>query len=186
MQSGAHEIDMVVNVGKVLSGDWDYVRNEIAAVNRTVTSIGVSGGAERETGILKVIFENDYLGREEIVRLCGICTEVGVAFVKTSTGYGFVKRGDGSYGYEGATVGDLRLMRESVGPGVQIKAAGGVRTLDELVRVKALGLRGLGLRLRWQFWRRVGGGLEVGCYGGGEGIPCCVGVRLGPGSVAFR
>lgn len=126
---------MVVNIGKVLSHDWAYVETEIAQINRAV----VSGG-----GLLKVIFENDYLGDGEIVRLCEICTRVGVAFVKTSTGYGFVKGGDGRYGYEGATVRQVRLMREHVGAGVQIKAAGGVRTLDEVVVMRSLGVARVG------------------------------------------
>jgi deoxyribose-phosphate aldolase len=144
MQSGAHEIDMVVNVGKVLGGDWDYVRDEIRAINNTVTSIPVGGGRDGETGALKVIFENDYLGEEHIVRLCRICTELGVAFVKTSTGYGFVKQANGMYSYKGATVPHLKLMRDNCGPNVQIKAAGGVRTLNEFLGVMALGVSRVG------------------------------------------
>ena len=134
---GAHEIDMVVNVGKVLTGDWDYVLVEIAAVNMAVT---------REGAMLKVIFENDYLGETEIVKLCQICTEIGVAFVKTSTGYGFVKdpAGTGLYSYKGATIPHLKLMREHCGKNVQIKAAGGVRTLEDLIRMKALGVSRIG------------------------------------------
>lgn len=129
------EIDMVVNVGKVLSHDWDYVRSEIAQINKAV----VAGG-----GILKVIFENDYLGDGEIVRLCEICSEVGVAFVKTSTGFGFVRGGDGRYGYVGATVRQVRLMREHVGEGVRVKAAGGVRSLDDLLVMRSLGVERVG------------------------------------------
>ncbi|KAK1753598.1 deoxyribose-phosphate aldolase [Echria macrotheca] len=144
MQTGAHEIDMVVNVGKVLGGDWDYVRDEIAAVNRTVTSIGIGGAGDGQTGILKVIFENDYLGDKHIVELCRICTELGVAYVKTSTGYGFVKQPGGMYSYKGATAPHLKLMRASCGPDVKIKAAGGVRTLDEIVYVMTLGASRVG------------------------------------------
>ncbi|KAK4500285.1 hypothetical protein PRZ48_008474 [Zasmidium cellare] len=135
VRHGADEVDMVVNVGKVLSGEWGYVQEEIGRVNDVV----VQGGA-----ILKVIFENDYLDPEHIGRLCEICSEVGVAFVKTSTGYGFVKREDGLYSYQGATVGDLRLMRERSKGSVQIKAAGGVRTLDDLLHVRALGVTRIG------------------------------------------
>ncbi|MCJ1246096.1 hypothetical protein MMC30_003300 [Trapelia coarctata] len=133
---GSHEIDMVVNVGKVLGEDWEYVSTEISAVNYVVKQ----GGAT-----LKVIFENDYLSDKEIINLCKICTELGVAFVKTSTGYGFVKdSASGMYSYKGALFPHLKLMREQCGKEVQIKAAGGVRTLDDLIKVKALGVTRIG------------------------------------------
>jgi deoxyribose-phosphate aldolase len=135
VKAGAHEIDMVVNVGKVLGGDWEYVEEEIKAINNAT----VHGGAT-----LKVIFENDYLKQEHIIRLCEICTRVGVAFVKTSTGYGFVKQDNGMYSYKGATIPHLKLMKEHCGPGVQIKAAGGVRTLDEFLYVMSLGVTRVG------------------------------------------
>ena len=133
--AGAHEIDMVVNVGKVLSGEWKYVEDEIAAINSATTR----GGA-----VLKVIFENDFLGEEHIARLCDVCTRVGVGFVKTSTGYGFVKQPGGDYNYRGATVPHLRLMKERCGGGVKVKAAGGVRTLDDLLFVMSLGVERIG------------------------------------------
>jgi deoxyribose-phosphate aldolase len=128
---GGSEIDMVVNIGKVLGGDWDYVSAEIKAINEAVISHGA---------ILKVIFENDYLEDGHIVRLCEICSRHGVAFVKTSTGYGFVKQANGMYSYKGATDHHLQLMRKHSAPAVQIKAAGGVRTLDDLLRVRELGV----------------------------------------------
>lgn len=134
-KSGGIEIDMVVNVGKVLSGEWGYVTEEIRAINDAVTAEGA---------VLKVIFENDYLQEEHIVRLCQICSETGVAFVKTSTGYGFVKQASGEYNYKGATLPHLALMRKSCDPKVQIKAAGGVRTLDDMLRVRALGVSRVG------------------------------------------
>ena len=133
--AGATEIDMVTNIGKVLSGDWDYTSEEI----RTVNDLVVSGDA-----ILKVIFENDYLEDAQIIRLCEICSEYEVAFVKTSTGYGFVKQPNGYYSYAGATDHALRLMRTHSAPEVQVKAAGGVRTLDDLLRVRALGVTRIG------------------------------------------
>jgi deoxyribose-phosphate aldolase len=132
---GATEIDMVVNVGKVLGGDWDYVAAEIGAVNDAVV-----GGK----GLLKVIFENDYLEDAHIIRLCEICAGHEVAFVKTSTGYGFVRQPNGMYSYQGATDHHLRLMRAHCPPNVQVKAAGGVRTLDDLLRVRALGVTRIG------------------------------------------
>ena len=132
---GATEIDMVANAGKVLGGDWTWVTNAIRVVNHTCVGRGAR---------LKVIFENDYLRDEHIIRLCRICTELGVAFVKTSSGYGFVKQPNGDYNYRGATDDHLRLMREYSGPAVELKAAGGVRTLDDLLRVRALGVTRIG------------------------------------------
>ena len=132
---GATEIDVVVNAGKVLGGDWAYVSSELKAVNDACTSRGA---------ILKVIFENDFLQDAHIIRLCELCTEHGVAFVKTSTGYGFVKQPNGDYNYKGATEHHLRLMRKHSGPRVQLKAAGGVRTLDDLLKVRTLGVTRIG------------------------------------------
>ena len=133
--NGAGEIDMVVNIGKVIGGAWHYVSTEIRAVNEIV--IG-------QRAILKVIFENDYLEDEHIRRLCEICAECAVAYVKTSTGYGFVKQANGMYSYAGATDHHLRLMREHCPSTVGIKAAGGVRTLDDLLRVRRLGVTRIG------------------------------------------
>ena len=132
---GGVEIDMVVNIGKVLSGDWDYVSTEIEAIHDAV----MVGNA-----ILKVIFENDYLQDEHIIRLCEICSEHEVEFVKTSSGYGFVKQENGMYSYKGATDHHLKLMRKHSPDTVQIKAAGGVRTLDDLLRVRSLGVTRVG------------------------------------------
>jgi deoxyribose-phosphate aldolase len=128
---GASEIDMVINIAKALQGDWAYIETEIAAVANACHGNGA---------ILKVIFETDYISREEdIVRLCEICTAVGADYVKTSTGFGFVKGPDGTYSYTGATVPILELMKRSVGPQVKVKAAGGVRTLDQLLAVHEAG-----------------------------------------------
>ena len=135
VHDGASEIDMVVNIGKALDGAWGYVASEIRAVNETVVGHGA---------ILKVIFENDYLQDEHIQKLCEICTECKVAFVKTSTGYGFVKQANGMYAYAGATDHHLRLMREHCPATIGIKAAGGVRTLDDLLRVRSLGVTRIG------------------------------------------
>ena len=135
IEEGASEIDMVVNNGKVVGSDWDYVKTELAAINEA----GVAKGA-----ILKVIFENDFLQEEQILRLCDICTELEIAFVKTSTGYGFVKQPSGDYSYQGATLEHLKLMRERCGPKVQVKAAGAVRTLDGLLQMRELGVTRIG------------------------------------------
>ncbi|MGI9474811.1 MAG: deoxyribose-phosphate aldolase [Rubripirellula sp.] len=118
---GCEELDMVVNISKVLSGDWDYVRQDISAVVEVAHAAGQK---------VKVIFENCYLNNEQIAQLCKLCTELGADWVKTSTGYGS----------GGATHEDLRLMRKNSGPEVQVKAAGGVRDLDALLAVRDLGV----------------------------------------------
>jgi len=134
-REGGTEIDMVINIGKAIGGDWNYVSTEIRAINDAVRA---------NKAILKVIFENDYLTEPQIIKLCKICSDVGVAFVKTSTGYGFVKQENGMYSYKGATVEHLKLMRKHCPPSVQIKAAGGVRTLDDLLLVRSLGVSRIG------------------------------------------
>jgi deoxyribose-phosphate aldolase len=121
LSNGGTELDMVVNIGKVLSEEWDYVREDI----RAVTDLTHQGGA-----IVKVIFENCYLLDEHKIRLCEISAEVGADFVKTSTGFGT----------GGATIEDLKLMRKHSPPHVRVKAAGGIRTLDALLEVRAIGV----------------------------------------------
>jgi deoxyribose-phosphate aldolase len=131
VEDGAREIDMVINIGKVLGNQWDYVEKEIESVVRIT---------KENNAILKVIFENDYLPDDSYkIRLCEICSKLKVDFVKTSTGFGFVKGPDGRYSYEGATDHDLELMRKHSAPDIQVKAAGGVRNLDQLLRVRELG-----------------------------------------------
>jgi deoxyribose-phosphate aldolase len=131
IRDGATEIDMVINIGKALGGDWGFVQADIDAVNQAC----VKNGA-----ILKVIFETDYLQDEQIIKLCQICSELKVAFVKTSSGYGFVKQPSGDYNYKGATDHVLALMRQHSAPEVQVKAAGGVRSLDRLLKARELGV----------------------------------------------
>lgn len=128
---GAMEIDMVINIGKALGGDWDYIEKEISAV---------TNASHKNGAIVKVIFETDFVTREaDIVKLCQICTKVGADYVKTSTGYGFVKQSSGDYNYQGATLQVLKLMKENIGQKVKLKAAGGVRNLDQLLAVQAAG-----------------------------------------------
>lgn len=130
-KDGAVEIDMVINIGKALQGDWDYITREI----KSVTDV-----CHQHEAIVKVIFETDYVTSEnDIVKLCHICTEVGADYVKTSTGFGFVKQSNGDYNYKGATIPVLELMKKSIGPKVKLKAAGGVRTLDQLLAVREAG-----------------------------------------------
>ncbi len=112
---------MVVNISRVLSGHFDYVQDEI----KQIVDLAHDSG-----GKVKVIFENCYLNREQKVALCEICTEVGADWVKTSTGYG-----TGGFTFE-----DIDLMLKNVGKNVQVKAAGGVRDLDTLLKLREMGV----------------------------------------------
>ncbi len=118
---GAREIDMVVNVGRALSGDWKYVHTEIRHVLTEAHDHGEK---------LKVIFENCYLTDAHKIQLCEICAELGVDWVKTSTGFGT----------SGATLEDLRLMRKHSPASVQLKASGGVKTLDFVLAAREIGV----------------------------------------------
>jgi len=121
LDDGAVELDMVINLHRALSGDWDYVRTDIAAVLNEAHARGQK---------LKVIFENCYLSDAQKIRLCEICGELAADWVKTSTGFGTA----------GATLADLRLMRAHSPPGVQVKASGGVRELDFVLAARELGV----------------------------------------------
>ena len=121
LADGCQELDMVLNISQVLSGNWDYVRADIRAV------IDLAHAAGQK---VKVIFENCYLKDEQKIELCRICSDLKADWVKTSTGYGS----------GGATHDDLKLMRKHSAPNVQVKAAGGVRDLDGLLAVRELGV----------------------------------------------
>lgn len=117
---GGEELDMVVNISRVLSGDWSYVRDDIAAVIDTAHAAGAK---------VKVIFENCYLKDDHKIRLCELCGELSADWVKTSTGYGS----------SGATPEDVTLMRKHSPTRVQVKAAGGVRDVDALIKMREIG-----------------------------------------------
>ena len=125
LKDRATELDMVINISQARSGNWDYVEREI----RLLTQATHAGRAK-----IKVIFENAYLDDDAKIRLCEICGDIGVDWVKTSTGYA----------PSGATLADLVLMRRYSPPEVQIKAAGGIRTLDALLEVRGLGVTRVG------------------------------------------
>lgn len=137
-RDGAVEIDMVINPGKAIGGAWDDVEQEI----RTICDTAHQQGAK-----VKVILETDYLrtggaglSRDQLItKLCQLSESAGADWVKTSSGFGFVKQPGGGYNYCGATEHDLELMRASVSDKVQVKAAGGVRDLDALIKVRDLG-----------------------------------------------
>jgi deoxyribose-phosphate aldolase len=136
IEQGATELDMVIQIGRALGRDWDAVRADIQAV----VDVAHADGA-----IVKVIFENDYLPDDSFkIALCEICRKVGADFVKTSTGYGFVRQAGGGYNYRGATEHDVAMMKRHAGPTMQVKAAGGVRTHAEAVRMRELGASRIG------------------------------------------
>ncbi len=125
LADGGKELDYVVNIGKVLSGDWSFVKHDILAVTECTHAAGAK---------IKVIFENCFLEDMHKIKLCEICGEMSVDWVKTSTGYGT----------GGATLEDLSLMRRHSPSRVQVKAAGGIRTLDSVLEVRALGVTRVG------------------------------------------
>ena len=125
LKDGAVELDAVINISKARSGDWRYVQDEL----HELTNLTHSAAAR-----IKVIFENFFLNNEEKIRLCHVCGEIGVDWVKTSTGYAG----------GGATIEDLILMRQHTPQHVQVKAAGGIRDLDTLLKVRSLGVTRIG------------------------------------------
>lgn len=120
LEDGCHELDMVLNIGRLIAGDDRYVRDEIEAV----CGLAHSRGAK-----VKVILETCYLTDEQKERACKLCAAAGADWVKTSTGYGT----------GGCTVHDLRLMRASVPAAVQVKGSGGIRDLDTVLAARAIG-----------------------------------------------
>jgi deoxyribose-phosphate aldolase len=145
LRRGAQEIDMVINIGKLLSGQYDYVREDVAAVKRAAGA-GV---------IVKVILEICYLTKEQIVRACHLVEEAGADFVKTATGFAA----------SGATPLAVRLMRRSVGPRVQVKAAHGIRDYVTAMAMLDAGATRLGVRTTeaiLQGWDQIHGTGTVG------------------------
>jgi deoxyribose-phosphate aldolase len=132
---GAVELDMVINVGKVLSEDWQYVQEELQTIQSVMNEQRI---------ILKVIFETDFLSTDDKIKLCGICNDVKVGFVKTSTGFGFVKQQDNCFQTAGATTEDIELMRKYCDPQIQVKASGGIRTLSDVLRMVKSGATRIG------------------------------------------
>ena len=125
IKNGAGEIDYVVNVGKVKEGDFDYIEKEME------TLVGI---CKKNKKTVKVIFENCYLTDSEKLKLCEIAKKVKPDFIKTSTGFGT----------GGATYEDVKLMKEAVGNEVKVKAAGGVRTLDDFLKILSAGAQRVG------------------------------------------
>ncbi len=125
LQDGGQELDVVINISKARSGDWQYVQDELALLADAIHEAGAK---------MKVIFENAYMDDAAKIRLCEICAEVGADWVKTSTGYA----------PSGATLLDLELMRKHSPANIQVKAAGGIRDLDALLAVRAIGVSRVG------------------------------------------
>jgi deoxyribose-phosphate aldolase len=125
IKNGCSELDVVINIGKHRSGDYEFVKNDLKAVTDLCHNNGI---------LIKVIFENCYLDTEQKIAACRICNEIKVDYAKTSTGYGS----------GGATDEDLKLMRKYVDPGIKIKAAGGIRTLERAIEIRKLGVSRFG------------------------------------------
>jgi deoxyribose-phosphate aldolase len=154
LEDGATELDMVIDIGALKSGRDRDVQADIAAVVEAAHAAGA---------IVKVIFENHYLTDDEIVRACRLTEAAGAEFVKTSTGFAAT----------GATHEDLALMRRSVSDRIEVKAAGGVRTLDALIDVMNLGVTRVGATATKaiidDFRARKAGAAPVGAAAAGEG-----------------
>jgi deoxyribose-phosphate aldolase len=142
---GAREVDMVANIGRVIQGDWNYVLADIRAVVEAATAVNV---------ITKVIFETGLLPNDDLkIRLCEICEEAGAAFVKTSTGFGYVKGADGAMQTTGATEHDIKLMRAHVSEKVRVKASGGIRNYADALKFVQLGATRLGTSGTQAIWQ---------------------------------
>jgi len=125
--AGCDEIDMVMNIGKLLSGEFEEVEKDVQAVVETVRPIA-----------LKVIIEIMYLTPQETERACSICVQAGATFVKTGTGWAD----------RGTTLEDVQLVKSYVGDRIKIKASGGIRDLDMLVKMYKAGARRFGVNLK--------------------------------------
>jgi deoxyribose-phosphate aldolase len=125
IENGAAELDIVINIGKMKSEEYSYIKAELSVITSFAHAKEVK---------VKVIFENCYLTDEEKMKACEICNEVGVDWVKTSTGYGT----------GGAEEADIKLMRKHCKPEIQVKAAGGIRTLEKAIKVRKLGCTRIG------------------------------------------
>ncbi len=136
IDNGAVELDVVLNIGKLKSKDFDYVKEDLKAVTEV---------AHENNVVVKVIFENCYLDDDEKISACEICNEIGVDYVKTSTGFGT----------GGAEDKDLRLMREYTNPEIKLKAAGGIRTLERAIEVKKIGCSRIGATATIEILKRL-------------------------------
>lgn len=136
---GANEMDMVINLGDVKNDDFDRVTNEISAIKNKMGD-----------HVLKVIIETCYLSREEKIALCSCVTQAGADYIKTSTGFGPA----------GAQMGDILLFKEHIGPGVKIKAAGGIRSRQDMMDFLQAGCDRLGTSSAVK--------ILIGEYGGNE------------------
>jgi len=138
LANGGQELDMVVNINQVASGNWVFVRADIHEVIEITHSYGQK---------VKVIFENCYLNVDQKIRLCEICSEAHVDWIKTSTGFGT----------GGATIEDVKLMRKYADPSVQIKAAGGIKTLEDVIAFYEAGATRIGCSRTFEILERIAG-----------------------------
>jgi deoxyribose-phosphate aldolase len=132
IKDGAREIDAVVNIGKIISREWSYVYDEISLICAMAHTHGVK---------VKIILEMEYLPLELKVGVCETAIRAGADWIKTCTGYGYIKQNNGDYNYHGATDGDIKLMvNVCAGTGTKVKASGKIRTLADVIRMKELGV----------------------------------------------
>lgn len=153
LDEGATEIDTVVNNGFVRDGNWNAFLVEIKALVEITHSRGA---------LLKVIFETDYLNLEQISRMTDLCCQAEADFVKTSTGFGYVKQLTGDFNYQGATITVVKRMLEVAAGRCGVKASAGIRSLDDLLRFRDLGCTriGVGATARILDEARARGGLS--------------------------
>ncbi len=135
IENGAREIDMVINIGDVKNGDWDLVLSEVKALREATNGY-----------VLKVIIETCYLTEEEKIKMCEIVTEAKADYIKTSTGFGTA----------GATIEDIKLFKEHIGPNVLIKAAGGMKTVEDIEAFADLGCSRLGTSSAMRLFKEAG------------------------------
>jgi len=170
-RDGAVEIDMVINLGRAFDGDFAAVERDVRAVCDEAHRHGATVKAILETGLLAA--GGAGLGADALItRLCAACERAGADWVKTSTGFGFVRRTDGAFAATGATAHDLAVLRASCSDRVAVKASGGVRDLDALIRARELGCTRCGTSataaILDEFRRREAAGAAPG-NGGGPG-----------------
>ncbi|NNE27333.1 MAG: deoxyribose-phosphate aldolase [Saprospiraceae bacterium] len=132
---GARELDMVANIGRIKSGDWINIRNEVDSIGQL---------CHDNQAIVKVIIETDFLTSDEIIAMAQLLDDSAADFIKTSTGFGYTKRSNGFYAYDGALLDNVVLIKNNIKGALKIKASGGIRDLETLKKFKSAGAERIG------------------------------------------